>query len=182
MKSKLHIITTTIFILLFFSKTIFGQAPNLGTVANFVLFSSVGAVGNTGISQLTGNVGTNSGAITGFGNVNGVMHTVDGASGTCAADLLNAYNQLNADVPAFFPAPLLGNGQILTPGTYSITGNATLNLNLILNAMGNPNAVFIIQIDGTFSTNANAKVQLINGAKVAVIRKMINILIPTKYN
>ena len=149
----------------FFPNAAFGQAPALGTAANFVLFSSVGAVGNTGISQLTGNVGTNSGAITGFGNVNGVMHMVDGASGTCAADLLSAYNQLNADVPTLFPAPLLGSGQILTPGTYSITGNATLNLNLILNALGNPNAVFIIQINGTFSTNANSKVQLINGAK-----------------
>ncbi|MHB8259743.1 MAG: ice-binding family protein [Bacteroidia bacterium] len=164
MKSKLFIITTTIFILLFFSKAIFGQAPTLGTAANFVLFTSVGAMGNTGISQLTGNVGTNSGAITGFGNVNGVMHQVDGASATCAADLLTAYNQLNADVPTFFPATLLGNGQILTPGVYSIAGNTTMNLNLILNALGNPNAVFIIQINGTFSTNANSKVQLINGA------------------
>jgi len=165
MKSKLFIITTTIFILLFFPKAIFGQAPTLGTAANFVLFTSVGAVGNTGISQLTGNVGTNSGAIAGFGNVNGVMHTSDGASGTCAADLLSAYNQLNADVPTFFPAPALGSGQILTPGTYSITGNTTLNSNLILNALGNPNAVFIIQINGTFSTGPNSKVQLINGAK-----------------
>ena len=165
MKSKLFIITASIYMLSFFPNAIFGQAPTLGTAANFVLFSTVGAVGNTGISQLTGNVGTNSGAITGFGNVNGVMHTADGASGTCAADLLTAYNQLNADVPTFFPAPALGSGQILTPGTYSITGNTTLNSNLILNALGNPNAVFIIQINGTFSTGANSKVQLINGAK-----------------
>jgi hypothetical protein len=39
-------------------------------------------VGNTGISQITGNVGTNSGAVTGFGNVNGVMHTADASNGT----------------------------------------------------------------------------------------------------
>ncbi|MCK9401571.1 MAG: hypothetical protein M0Q51_16470, partial [Bacteroidales bacterium] len=66
----------------------FAQAPPLGTAAEFVLFSSVGAVSNTGISQLTGNVGTNSGSSTGFGNVNGVMHDNDGASAQCAADLL----------------------------------------------------------------------------------------------
>jgi len=47
----------------------FAQAPPLGTAAGFVLFSTIGAVGNTGISQITGNVGTNNGAITGFGNV-----------------------------------------------------------------------------------------------------------------
>lgn len=140
------------------------QAPNLGTAANFVLFSTNGAVSNSGISQLTGNVGTNNGSSTAFGNVNGVMHDGDGASAQCAADLLIAYNQLNATVPAFFPAPLLGNGQTLIPGVYSISGNATLNLDLILNAQGNPNAVFILQIQGALSTNASSKVKLINGA------------------
>ena len=87
----------------------FAQAPPLGTAADFVLFTTVGAVTNTGISQITGNVGTNSGSSTGFGNVNGVMHTSDGASAQCAADLQNAYNLLNGTVPNFFPAPLLGN-------------------------------------------------------------------------
>jgi hypothetical protein len=142
----------------------FAQAPPLGTAANFVLFSTVGAVGNTGISQITGNVGTNSGAITGFGNVNGQMHTGDGATGSCAADLLLAYDLLNSAVPTFFPAPLLGNGQILIAGIYSISGAATLNGTLILNAQGNASAVFIIQIQGPFSTAANSKVKLINGA------------------
>ena len=142
----------------------FAQAPPLGTASDFVLFSSIGAVGNTGISQITGNVGTNSGAITGFGNVNGVMHTSDGASAQCAADLLIAYNQLNSTVPTFFPAPLLGNGQILNAGVYSISGAATLNLDLSLNAQGDANAVFIFQIQGPFSTNASSKVHLLNGA------------------
>jgi len=53
------------------------QAPNLGTAANFVLFSTDGEVTNSGISHLTGNVGTNNGSSTGFGNVNGVMHDND---------------------------------------------------------------------------------------------------------
>lgn len=142
----------------------FAQAPALGAAAGFVLFSSNGAVSNSGISQFTGNVGTNNGSSTAFGNVNGVMHDGDGTSAQCASDLLIAYNQLDSTVPAFFPAPLLGNGQILIPGVYSISAAATLNLDLTLNAQGNANAVFIIQIDGPFSTNANAKVKLINGA------------------
>ena len=142
----------------------FAQAPPLGTAAGFVLFSTIGAVGNTGISQISGNVGTNNGAITGFGNVNGVMHNSDGISAQCAADLLIAYNLLNSAVPAFFPAPLLGNGQMLNAGVYSISGAATLNLDLTLNAQGNANAVFIFQIQGPFSTAANSKIKLINGA------------------
>ena len=163
MKTKLLSGLTAV-ILLLISMMNFAQAPTLGTAANFVIFSTVGAVGNTGFSQVTGNVGTNSGAITGFGNVNGVMHNGDGASAQCSADLLIAYNQLNATVPTFFPAPLLGNGQILNAGVYSISGAATLNLGLTFNAQGNPNAVFIMKIQGPFSASASSKVYLINGA------------------
>lgn len=151
--------------LLCVSSTLFSQAPLLGTAANFVFFSTNGAVSNSGISQLTGNVGTNNGSSTNFGNVNGQMHDADGVSAQCAADVLIAYNQLNSTVPGNFPAPLLGNGQTLLPGVYEITGASTLNLNLNLDAQGDPNAVFIFQIQGSFSTNANAKVNLLNDAQ-----------------
>jgi hypothetical protein len=164
MKNKVLLGITAI-TLLSFPKTTFGQAPTLGTAANFVLFSSNGAVTNSGISHLTGNVGTNNGSSTGFGNVNGGMHDGDGTSATCAADLLTAYNQLAATTATFFPAALLGNGQTLTAGVYSITGATTLNLNLTLNAQNNANAVFIIKIQGSLSANANAKVKLLNGAQ-----------------
>lgn len=159
----LFIITTGIFTL--FSGATRAQAPTLGTAANFVLFSSNGAVTNTGLSQLTGNVGTNNGSSTNFGNVNGGMHDGDSASAKCSTDLLIAYNQLNASIPAFFPANLIGNGDTLGAGTYSITGATTLNGNLNLNANGNSNAVFIFKIQGSLSTGAGAKVKLMNGAK-----------------
>ncbi|HTL83054.1 MAG TPA: ice-binding family protein [Bacteroidia bacterium] len=162
MKRKI-LLSITALALLMTPAVISAQAPPLGTAADFVLFTTVGAVSNTGITHLTGNVGTNSGLSTGFGNVDGVMHDNDGASAACAADLLSAYNQLNATVPTFFPAPLLGNGQILVPGVYSISGAATMNLDLILDGQGNSGSVFIIQIQGPFSANANSKVKLING-------------------
>lgn len=118
-----------------------------------------------GISQLTGNVGTNSGFSTNFGNVNGVINDNNGASALCASDLLTAYNQLNGTVAILFPAPLLGNGQTLRSGVYSIGSATTLNLDLTLDGLGNANSVFIFKIQGPFSTNANSKVKLINGAK-----------------
>ncbi|MEI6754879.1 MAG: ice-binding family protein, partial [Paludibacter sp.] len=152
-------------LLLLIPNAIFGQSINLGTAANFALFSTNGAVSNTGISQVTGNVGTNNGSSTAFGNVNGVMHDNDGSSAQCAADLLFAYNNLNSAIPTFFPAPLLGNGTTLVPGIYSITGAATLNLGLTLDANNNPNAEFIFQIQGSFSTSAESKIHLIRGAK-----------------
>ncbi len=142
----------------------FAQAPPLGAVGNFVLFSTDGALTNSGISQLTGNVGTNNGSSIFFGNVNGQMHDVDGVSAQAASDLLIAYNQLNSTVPTFFPAPLLGNGQVLMEGVYSISAATTLNSDLILDAQGNASAVFIFQIQGSLSTSANSKVKLVNGA------------------
>jgi len=163
MKTRLLSLVTAV-LLLIIPALNFAQAPTLGTVADFVLFSTNGAVSNTGISQLTGNVGTNNGSSTNFGNVNGVMHDQDGASAACAADLLIAYNQLNAAIPTFFPGNLLGNGVTLNAGVYSIPSAATLNLDLILDAQNNSSAVFIFKIDGAFSTNANSKVKLINGA------------------
>src|ERR1039458_9487294 len=109
MKNKLLNALTAV-ILLLMPNIIFGQAPTLGTVADFVLFSSNGAVSNTGISQLTGNVGTNNGSSTSFGNVNGNMHDNDTTSARCAKDLLKAYNKLDSAKPTFFPSSSLGGG------------------------------------------------------------------------
>jgi hypothetical protein len=110
----------------------FAQAPPLGTAANFVLFTSVGAVTNVGtykyLTHLTGNVGTNSGSSTNFGNVNGVMHDNDGASALCAADVLFAYNALAAAIPDSTLGPVIGNGTTLKAKTYLMPGATALNL------------------------------------------------------
>jgi len=163
---KTHLLTAlTAALLLLISTFTFAQAPSLGTAANFVLFSTNGAVSNTGLSQLTGNIGTNNGSSTNFGNVNGVMYDGDGASAACAADLLKAYSQLDTTTATFHPSsPILGNGDTLIAGVYAINAATTLNLNLFLNAKGNANAVFIFQLGGAFSTNASSKIKLINGA------------------
>jgi len=164
---KMNLIKTgTSLMLLMMAQLGFGQAPNLGSSADFVLFSTVGAVTKTGVgfAHLTGNVGSNSGSSTGFGNVDGDMCDGNPQSAAAATDLLLAYADLNAAIPTFFPGVLLGNGITLVPGVYSIPAAATLNLDLILDGQGDPNALFIFQIDGSFSTNANSKIKLINGA------------------
>ncbi len=163
MKKKLLLVVTAVTIFLS-PNLIFSQAPTLGTAAGFVLYSSTGAVTNSGISQVTGNVGTNSGSSTGFGNVNGVMHDNDAASATCANDLLIAYNQLNSAIATAHPAALLGNGDTLTAGVYKIDTITTLSGNLILDAKGNAGAVFIFQIGSTFSITASSKIILANKA------------------
>ena len=140
------------------------QAPTLGSAADFALFSTAGAVTNSGISQVTGNVGSNNGSSTGFGNVNGGMHDMDGVSALCAADVLIAYNQLNGTIPTGNLAPLLGNGVTLTAGVYAVSGAATLGGTLTLDGLNNPNAVFIFQIQGSLSAGAGTRVMLTNGA------------------
>lgn len=150
--------------ILSFSTRLRAQAPVLGTTADFALFTTNGAVTSTGLSHITGNVGTNNGSSTNFGNVDGVMHDADGTTMTAAADLTLAYNQLNSAIPNYFPSSLLGNGQILTAGTYSIGQSASLNNTLTLDGGGNANSVFIFQIGGALSSGANAQVLLTNGA------------------
>jgi Ice-binding-like len=154
----------TAVMLLFFPNISFGQAPDLRTVYNFVFFSTVGAVGSTGISQVIGDVGTNCGAITGFDTVNNEVYNADAVTAQGSIDLLVASNQLDSTVSTSSLTSLLGNGQILTPGVYIISEASSLNGDLFLDAEGDANAVFIFKITGAFTTTTSAKVYLVNGA------------------
>ncbi len=168
MKSKLQLLLTII-TALFLSNASFAQRPNLGAAYNFVLFSSNGAVSNTGASLLVGNVGNNMGMSTEFGNVNGVMHDTDDVTKQCSIDLLLAYNQLAAEIPAYFPTPVFGNGDTIIAGVYAINSAASLTGNYTLNGQGDTNSIFIFQIQGAFSTDSNSKIKLINGASACNI-------------
>jgi hypothetical protein len=150
---------------LFSSKEVGAQVITLGTTADFVLFSSNGAITNTGASHLTGHVGTNAGSSTGFGNVDGIMHDQDGASALAMADLNVLYGQLDNAIATLFPAPLLGNGLTLAPGVHYISQAASLELELILDGQNLANPKFIIQIDGMLACGPNSKIKLINGAE-----------------
>ncbi|MES2565865.1 MAG: ice-binding family protein [Bacteroidota bacterium] len=161
-KQLLHIVTSVT--LLSLPAIHFAQAPNLGSTVNYVLFSTNGAVTNTGISQLTGNVGTSMVSSTGFGNVNGVMNNNNGSTSAASTDLITAYNQLDNTVFTSTLAPALGGGQTLTSGVYAIASAASLNQGLTLDGLGSASSVFIFKIAGPLSTATNSKVKLINGA------------------
>jgi hypothetical protein len=174
MKNYLHNVLAATFLLLVSTLSI-AQAPPMGTAADFVLFTSVGAMQNVGTYQyltlLTGNVGTNSGSNTNFGNVNGVMHAGDGASDQCAYDLGTAYDFLEAAIPdSTIVNPVLGNDSTFEAGTYLLPSTTSLDLSITMDAQGNPDAVFIFKMPAgpptyAFSTSANAQVNLINGAQ-----------------
>jgi hypothetical protein len=63
-----------------------------------------------------------------------------------------------------YPAQF-GNSLVLTPHTYVMNAATTLTDSLYLNAEGNANAIFVIQINGALSTSAFSSVTLINGAQ-----------------
>ncbi|MDX9932542.1 MAG: ice-binding family protein [Bacteroidales bacterium] len=149
MKTLISTFLATI-IMMFLPNAIFAQAPVLGTAADFVLFSTNGPVSNSGISQITGNVGTNVGSNTAFGNVNGQMHSQDLVTAQCSTDVQTLYADLDAATPTFFPSSLLGNGVTLTAGVYSIPAAATLDLNLILDGQIMPMRFLYFRLRGRF--------------------------------
>jgi len=167
MKPKLTLLISSLFLVII-PIVSFAQIPNLGTAANFVLFTTTGAVGNTGASQFTGNIGANSGAISGFvtpTTVNGNIYSANAITTQCAIDVQTAYNQLvNTVATVTNHAPAFGSGETLFAGVYSIGAAGSLGGNLTLDAQGNSNAVFIFKFAGAFTTGASSTINLINGA------------------
>jgi hypothetical protein len=144
--------------------------PTLGSASCYTLFTSNGPMTNSGVSTVTGDVGTNVGLTTGFNPllVNGTIHSIpNGSNVTAASDLLNASNLMNImphDIEILYPAQF-GNDLVLTPHTYILNAANLLTGNIYLNAQGNANAVFFIKIYGALSTSVSSNVVLMNGTQ-----------------
>lgn len=145
-------------------------APTLGSAACYAILTGNENVTNTGITHVTGDVGTNAGSTTGFNPllVNGTIHPVQDASTNQATmDMIIALNYLNTlTTDETIPNPAaFGNDIVLTPKTYLLAAATTLTGNVFLDAGGNSNAVFVIKVNGALTTGTAAKVVLINGAQ-----------------
>ncbi len=161
---------------IFAANAAFAQSPpNLGTSSTYGVFSGNGAIGNTGLTLITGDIGTYVGSFTGFppGQYTGAKHVADAAALSAKNDLTLAYNSLNdATHAVIFDTALnatMGNGQVLTPRTYGRGDLTTLSGNLTFDAKNNPAAVFIIKIRSALNVSANTKILLVNGAQAANI-------------
>ncbi len=156
--------------LLCIPKVNFGQAvaPTLGTAANFAIFSSAGAVTSSSsllyLTHVTGNIGSQPASTSGFGNVDGVLYQGGTTFGTGTTDVQATYAQLNGLTPTNALATPFGAGVVLVEGVYAISSASQLTGDLILDAQGDADAVFIFQLGGAFNTAANTKVKLVNGA------------------
>jgi len=173
---KTRLFTLIVFVLLTVQSIGFSQAPNLGTASNFTFFTAVGAFNNVGASIITGNIGTNVGALNGFppGIVIGQTHVADPVSAQAAIDVESAYNSLAPLACGSTIGTTLGNGQSLNPNVYCLGAASTLNGSLTLDGQGNPNALFIFKINGAFSTSGLSNIMLINGASWSNVYWQIN--------
>lgn len=146
----------------------FAQTVNLGTAQDYVLFTSTGALGNTGVSEITGNVGSNNGAITGFELPTTLSGNIDSGNAStiqCSTDIQAAYDQLfNTAATSSSHTPAFGGGETLFAGVYEIAAAGSVDGSLTLDAQGDLNAVFIFKFGGAFTTGASTTINLINGA------------------
>ncbi|HXH39082.1 MAG TPA: ice-binding family protein [Thermoanaerobaculia bacterium] len=138
---------------------------SLGTAQNFGVLGG-STVTNTGATTVNGNVGVSPGsAVTGFPPgtvVGGAIHSNDAVAMQAQNDLTTAYNNI-ASTPC--TVDLTGQnlgGLTLTPGVYCFTSSAQLTGALTLDALGNPNALFLFKIGSTLTTSTGSSVTVIN--------------------
>jgi hypothetical protein len=144
---------------------------DMGALESFVIFSSEGAIGNTGVSTVTGDIGTYVGAITGFDSKrNGSSENANAKTIQAKKEVLNLYIRLSyAPVTTATHAPVFGNGETLSAGVYSIAAAGSLVGDLTLDGKNDPNSLFIFKYNGAFSVAAASKIILTNGQKAANI-------------
>ena len=135
----------------------------LGSVSDFVLFSSFGAVSNT--SGTNGDIGTNAGTIYSSGIHIGSEYTENTPTLQAKIDLDNAYISLMAlTATGGIHAAAFGSGETLSAGVYDMAAGS-LGGTITLDAAGDPDAIFVMRFAGAFNVGAQAKIILANGAK-----------------
>ncbi|NOU18962.1 MAG: DUF3494 domain-containing protein [Bacteroidales bacterium] len=140
----------------------------LADASNIAILSG-SAVTNTGATVITGDIGLSPGtSVGGFppGILNGTLHINDAIATQAKLDLTAAYNDA-AGRTCTDIVTLSGNigGLTLTPGLYKSTSSLAISSgDLTFDAMGNADAVFIIQIASSLTTTSGRKVFLSGGA------------------
>lgn len=134
-------------------------------------------VTNTGGTAITGDLGVSPGsAVTGFfpvdggpGTVSGAINAGNAAAATAQTALTAAY--LDAEGRTTGAVTVSGDltGLTLTPGLYKSTSTLGVTGAVTLNALGNSNATFIIQIASALTTGSGSQIVLAGGAQASNI-------------
>lgn len=143
-------------------------AVALNTSATYSVLAGTAVVG-TGTTTMTGDLGVSpSNSVTGFppGTVGGTIHRGDPVAAQAQADLVSAYGDAAGRAPS---GEFSGdqNGQTFDEGVHHSANAFALTGTLTLDAQGDPNAVFIIQVGAALNTAASSTVALVNGAQAS---------------
>jgi hypothetical protein len=166
--SRLALLMTGGVLALLLSATSAFAAPatvGLGTAASFSVLAG-STVTNTGPTTMFGDLGLSPGSsVTGAPHVLGQTHVDDAVAIQAKTNLTTAYNDA-ASRPTEGSAGTDLSGQTFTAGVRTASEALLLSSgSVILDAQGDPNAVFIFQIGSTLTTGSNTTVQLVNGAQ-----------------
>ncbi len=150
-------------------QTIVQANVETGSIGNLVVLAGA-SITNTGATVITGDMGLSPGtSVGGFppGILNGILHINDTTATQAKLDLVAAFNdaagRTNTEIVI-----LSGNlgGLTLTPGLYKSTSSLGISSgDLTFDALGNPNAVFIIQIGSALTVTSGRQVILSGGAQ-----------------
>jgi hypothetical protein len=141
---------------------------DLGTAQSFAVLAGQG-VTNTGFTVVTGDLGTHPNpAVSNFppGIVNGAVHRADAVALQAQNALTTAYLDAASRIPVTTIDTELG-GETLNPGVYnSLSGTFEISVGqtLTLDALGDPDGVFIFQMAATLVTFDSTDVNLIGSA------------------
>src|ERR1700722_9060285 len=156
----------------------------LGTAGNYSVLGGTGVV-NTLNTVLNADLGVSpSNSISGFsppGIVGGDTHAGDSQAAQAQSDLVLAYNAAAGltrtgtfsgdQIGATFDA-----GTYFTAAAFGLTGTMTLD------GQGNPNAVFVFQVNAALNTAAGTTISLINGAQASNVFWQVNGAVTTGAN
>ncbi len=147
-------------------------SPDLGSAASFVGLAHE-TFTNTGAGVYVGDVGVSPGTeVTGFppGSVrNGAIHIADGVAAQALSDATTAYTALTGQACNVHLTGKDLGGMTLTPGVYCFDTSAQLTGDLVLDALDNPNAVWVFKIGSTLTTGSTSSVAMINGGQAVKV-------------
>lgn len=144
-------------------------APPLGTAQSYAVLGATPNVNNTGPTIVTGDLGVSpAAAVIGFppGIVIGTIHAGDAAAASAQGANTTAYGALAGQAcDTSFGVPTDLAGMTLVPGVYCFASSASNTGLLMLDGLGNPNAVWVFKIVSTLISGPGSTVTVINSGQ-----------------